>query len=281
MVDGTQSYDPDGDDLVYYAWDFDDDGVFETPGMIVDFSAAGITNPPTASVFIHLKVCDEHGLCDIATAKVVVLNFLDEAECEQEIYGNPKADIWLGCNWATMPVQDGPAIVQWQDIEYPAVNPLPPGMLAVDENHNGLADGNLAEGFCQVWANSEWKLNVRDGNSNGGRMTEFDGVAYGPRQLVDQLWIDATVDDDPLGDPGRVRNQLFLGNNPQVLAMGSVAGQPGPTEDMPLINPADPTSGAGDDVKYELQQYVYYVDEVLEAGLEYHVALVFEGYAVF
>ncbi len=72
ILDGTQSYDPDGHELTYYAWDLDGDCVFETTGATVTFSAAALDGPD--EVYVYLKVCDEYGACDIGQAEVEIVN---------------------------------------------------------------------------------------------------------------------------------------------------------------------------------------------------------------
>lgn len=70
-LDGTGSYDPDGDPLTY-EWDLDNDGVFETPGPTPVFSAAGQDGPDTQP--IALRVCDPLGECDTATGVININN---------------------------------------------------------------------------------------------------------------------------------------------------------------------------------------------------------------
>lgn len=72
MVDGSLSSDPDGDAIVSYEWDFDDDGTFEQPGCTCGFCAAAMDGPDER--YIHLRVCDEHGACDIGVAEVEIEN---------------------------------------------------------------------------------------------------------------------------------------------------------------------------------------------------------------
>ncbi|MBN2098922.1 MAG: PKD domain-containing protein [Dehalococcoidia bacterium] len=61
--------DPEGGALTY-AWDLDDDGIFETVGATPLF--CGVDGP--ATVTITLQVCDEFGLCATGTATVTIAN---------------------------------------------------------------------------------------------------------------------------------------------------------------------------------------------------------------
>ncbi len=63
--------DPDGDPLTY-AWDLDNDGVFETPGQSVSFSAALLDGPD--SVTITVQVTDAVGATAVDQAVVTVVN---------------------------------------------------------------------------------------------------------------------------------------------------------------------------------------------------------------
>ncbi|MDO8362768.1 MAG: ExeM/NucH family extracellular endonuclease [Actinomycetota bacterium] len=63
--------DPNGDALTY-TWDLDDDGVFETPGQTVSFSAAALDGPTSATVTV--RVTDPLGLSAESSATVNVTN---------------------------------------------------------------------------------------------------------------------------------------------------------------------------------------------------------------
>ncbi len=69
-LDGTGSSDPDPGDTLTYAWDLDNDGVFETAGAAPDF--AGIDGPATQPV--TLQVCDPQAACDTDATTVEVTN---------------------------------------------------------------------------------------------------------------------------------------------------------------------------------------------------------------
>jgi hypothetical protein len=71
VLSGAASSDPDGDALTY-AWDLDDNGTFETPGITPTFSAAAIDGPATRTV--RLRVTDPDGESSTDTATVNVLN---------------------------------------------------------------------------------------------------------------------------------------------------------------------------------------------------------------
>lgn len=75
MVDGSESYDPDGD-AISLAWDLDADGDFESGGAIVAFSAAALDGPD--HMYIHLRVCDTHNACAFSRARVEILNVAPE-----------------------------------------------------------------------------------------------------------------------------------------------------------------------------------------------------------
>jgi PKD repeat protein len=63
--------DPDGDPLTY-AWDLNNDGVFETAGQTVTFSAVGLDGPGSRTVV--LKVADNKGASATANVTVNITN---------------------------------------------------------------------------------------------------------------------------------------------------------------------------------------------------------------
>ncbi len=63
--------DPTNDPLTY-AWDLDNNGIFETPGQNVTFLATGLDGPSSPTVV--LKVCDDKGACTTSNATVTVTN---------------------------------------------------------------------------------------------------------------------------------------------------------------------------------------------------------------
>ena len=63
--------DPD-DDPVSYAWDLDNNGSFETPGLNVNFSAAGLDGPSTRIVAV--LATDPDGASAAGSATVTVVN---------------------------------------------------------------------------------------------------------------------------------------------------------------------------------------------------------------
>lgn len=63
--------DPDGDTLTF-SWDLDGDGVFETTGQNVTFSAASLDGPGTQPV--TLLVCDTYGACASSSGLVSIAN---------------------------------------------------------------------------------------------------------------------------------------------------------------------------------------------------------------
>lgn len=64
-------FDPNGDALTY-AWDLDNDSIFETSGQSASFSAAGLDGP--SSYTIQVQVTDPGGLSAVASATVNVTN---------------------------------------------------------------------------------------------------------------------------------------------------------------------------------------------------------------
>lgn len=63
--------DPDDDPLTY-AWDLDNDGIFETPGQTVSFSAALLDGPEV--ITISVQVTDAGGLTAVDSTTVTVIN---------------------------------------------------------------------------------------------------------------------------------------------------------------------------------------------------------------
>jgi hypothetical protein len=63
--------DPDGDTLTY-SWDRDGDGIFESAGQGMTFSAAGLDGPSTQTV--RVQSTDPYSLSAAADATVIVLN---------------------------------------------------------------------------------------------------------------------------------------------------------------------------------------------------------------
>jgi hypothetical protein len=68
-LDGTGSSDPGGGPLTY-AWDLNNDGVFETPGPTPGF--CGVDGPNTVPV--SLQVCNSAGLCATDSSTVTIAN---------------------------------------------------------------------------------------------------------------------------------------------------------------------------------------------------------------
>ena len=80
--------DPDGDPLTY-AWDLNNDGVFDTLGGSVTFSAANLDGPGTH--IITVRVTDPGGLSATDTATVEVVNFAPTAD-----FANITGDLNIG-----------------------------------------------------------------------------------------------------------------------------------------------------------------------------------------
>jgi Domain of unknown function (DUF4785) C-terminal domain len=70
ILSGTGS-DPDSD-LLSYAWDLDNDGIFKTPGQNATFSVEGRDGPDTQIVV--LQVCDDKAACATSNATVIIIN---------------------------------------------------------------------------------------------------------------------------------------------------------------------------------------------------------------
>ena len=61
-----------GPDVLSFAWDLDNDGVFETSGSSPTFSAAALDGPGSRT--IRLRVCDDGPLCSTSTTTVDIFN---------------------------------------------------------------------------------------------------------------------------------------------------------------------------------------------------------------
>lgn len=94
-LDGSGSVDPDPGDTLTYAWDLDNDGVYETAGASPSF--AGLDGP--ASQPVALQVCDPQAACNTDTATVEVTNVgpTADAGADVTVYRNesvPLAGTW-------------------------------------------------------------------------------------------------------------------------------------------------------------------------------------------
>ena len=65
--------DPENDPLAF-AWDLDDDGIFEIPGQSVTFSAEEIDGPSANSYIIRVQVIDSYGFSAIDQTTLDVMN---------------------------------------------------------------------------------------------------------------------------------------------------------------------------------------------------------------
>lgn len=85
-LDSSGSSDSDPGDTLTYAWDLDNDGVYETAGATPDF--AGLDGP--ASHPVTLQVCDSQAACDTDTATVEVTNVgpTPDAGADVTVYRN-------------------------------------------------------------------------------------------------------------------------------------------------------------------------------------------------
>ena len=84
--------DPDGDPL-NFSWDLNYDGIFETAGQDIIFSAIGRDGPYHQT--IALQVCDDKGACDSDTAGIGILNVppLANAGPDQIVYRFDAVDL--------------------------------------------------------------------------------------------------------------------------------------------------------------------------------------------
>ena len=73
-LDGSPSYDPDGDAIILYEWDLDQDAFFEVTGVTSVFSAADLDGPTSPKPTVYLRVTDEHGASGMNMGKVIVEN---------------------------------------------------------------------------------------------------------------------------------------------------------------------------------------------------------------
>ncbi|MGD9856719.1 MAG: Ig-like domain-containing protein, partial [Planctomycetaceae bacterium] len=74
MLDGSQSTDPDGT-IVTYEWDFDGDGQFDdATGPTPTFDATMLDGPSQVNPAVRLRVTDDSGLTDEASAVINVAN---------------------------------------------------------------------------------------------------------------------------------------------------------------------------------------------------------------
>lgn len=69
---GTGSDSEDTSTDLNYGWDLDADGIFETPGSLVWFSAATLDGP--SSFQVSLEVCDTENACAVDTAEITIQN---------------------------------------------------------------------------------------------------------------------------------------------------------------------------------------------------------------
>ena len=95
-LDGTGSSDPDPGDTLTYAWDLNNDGVFETAGAT--FSFFGIDGP--ASQPVTLQVCDPQAACDIDTTTVEVTNVAPTANAGTDVTVHRNETVALTGTWA-------------------------------------------------------------------------------------------------------------------------------------------------------------------------------------
>jgi hypothetical protein len=117
-------------------------------------------------------------------------------------------------------------------------------------NFGALALGpNYTYGNLNVKCNTSYQVDVYD-NVNAWKMTEFNGTAYGSRELIESLHLVSAQHDVAAGTPA-------------ALVSGFVSGQSG---------------DAGQDFPLTYSQMLRYADPLLPGGSSYHTVLVFNGY---
>ncbi len=91
LLNGSGSVDPDPGDTLTYAWDLDNDGVYETPGATASFAA--LDGP--ASLPVTLQACDPRAACDTDAATVEVTNVgpAADAGADVTVYRNEAASL--------------------------------------------------------------------------------------------------------------------------------------------------------------------------------------------
>ena len=95
IFDGSASYDANGD-VLQYRWDFDNDGIYDTPWMTSP-EAMHVYHSPYNG-FVRLEVKDEHGLTDECIARVIIKDAAtgdidqkqEKADGYVKIYGDKK-----------------------------------------------------------------------------------------------------------------------------------------------------------------------------------------------
>ena len=105
--DGTRSSDPDLDDSLSYAWDFDNNGQLDSSNSPLVTHI--FTN--TGSHFVSLRVTDTHGA--VSTASVVISVSDTNAATVQDNFN--RADGGLGANWTPDPNWTG-AVIQGSQV---------------------------------------------------------------------------------------------------------------------------------------------------------------------
>ncbi len=95
MLDSAGSVDPDPDDILTYAWDLDNDGLYETPGATSVFAA--LDGPATHPV--ALQVCDAQGACDTDDATVEVTNVAPTAQAGADVTVYRNESVPLAGTW--------------------------------------------------------------------------------------------------------------------------------------------------------------------------------------
>jgi len=111
-LDGSASYDPDGGDIVEWAWDLDNDGTFDVTGetYITDWDTPGNKS-------VNLRVTDDEGATDTLDTLIVVevVNDPPTAVAESDLYDVFVAEpIQLDGTGSTDPNEPCDEIVQYE-----------------------------------------------------------------------------------------------------------------------------------------------------------------------
>lgn len=188
IVDGSKSYDPDGDPITY-AWDLNGDGVFETPGVTAVFSALNLDGPGEA--YVRLQVCDSHGACDLDIAEVEVENVAPTVNAGPDVTNSSGQVHQLTATYSDPGVLDThTATIDWGD-----GSPV---------QNLGTVQGGTINASHQYFVPGNYIIEVCVTDDDGGK--GCDTVVKTVKRLVVKIDI----------KPGSFPNSINLGNNGNV-----------------------------------------------------------------